>query len=172
MIFTWDLAASLILLAAFVYLIVNFLLPPFLGAPYVPASRVAVAAMVAMAKIEPRERAVDLGSGDGRIVIALAQAGAEAHGYETNPSLVLWSRFKIWRLGLRKKAFIHWQSFNACDFSKFTVITAYTLPRFMKDLEPKLQAALPRGARVVAHRFQFPHWQPTEVKDKVYLYKA
>ena len=153
-----------------VYVILVFLLPPAMGAPYVPTGNAVVKAMVAMANIQPGERMVDLGSGDGRIVIAFAQAGAEAHGYEINPSLVFWSRLNIRRLGLHKKAFIHWRSFNACDFSQFAIVTTYTLPRFMAALEGKLQTTLPKGGRVVSHQFRFPNWQPSETRDRVYVY--
>lgn len=172
MIFYLQLALGVILIIAMIYVILVFLLPPAMGAPYVPTNNAAVQVMVGLANIKPGERMVDLGSGDGRIVIAFAQRGIEAHGYEINPSLVFWSRLNIRRLGLHKKAFIHWRSFNRCDFSKFEIVTTYTLPRFMASLENRLQNTLPKNGRVVSHRFRFPNWQPSEVKDKVYLYKA
>ena len=172
MIFYLQIAIGIILIIAMAYVILVFLLPPVLGAPFVPTSNAVVETMVALANIKPGERMVDLGSGDGRIVIAFAQAGAEAHGYEINPSLVFWSRLNIRRLGLRNKAFIHWRSFKACDFSKFAIVTTYTLPRFMASLEGKIQTTLPKNGRVVSHQFRFPNWEPTEVKDKVYLYKS
>lgn len=162
------IAVILIILGALAILF--FLLPPAVGAPFVPTNNAVVAAMLRLAAPRAGERMVDLGSGDGRIVMAFALAGVEAHGYETNPSLVLWSCFNIWRLGLRNKAHIHWQSFNACDFSQFAIVTTYILPRFMAALEGKLRESLPPGGRVVAHQFKFPNWQPTQIKDKVYLY--
>lgn len=172
MIIYLQLAIGVILIIAMVYVILVFLLPPAMGAPFVPTGAAVVQAMVALANIKPGERMVDLGSGDGRIVVAFAQAGAEAHGYEINPSLVFWSRLNIRRLGLHKKAFIHWASFQKCDFSKFNIITMYALPRFMVSLEGKIRTALPKGGRVVSHRFQFPNWRPSEVRDRVYLYKV
>jgi Xaa-Pro aminopeptidase len=62
------------------------------GAPFVLTGSRTVKTMTALANIQPGEKAADLGSGDGRILIAIARAGAEAHGYEINPFLVLWSR--------------------------------------------------------------------------------
>ncbi len=160
------------LIAALAYVIAAFLLPPFLGAPFVPSSRVAVESILALSRVQPGERMVDLGSGDGRIVMAFARAGAEAHGYEINPTLVLISRFNIRRHGLHKNAHIHWRSFRACDFSKFNIVTAYTLSRLMASLEKKLQTSLPVGGRVVSHAFKFPNWPAAETRDKVYLYKV
>ena len=125
-----------------------------------------------MAKLKKGSKIADLGSGDGRIVIAFAQAGAEAHGYEINPTLVLISRLNIRRHGLQKRAHIHWKSFRVCDFSKFDIVTAYTLPRLMAALEKRLQAELPATGRVVSHTFKFPNWQAAEIQDKVYLYKV
>ena len=64
------------------------ILPLIIGAPYVPTAEERVAKMVSLVKVKPHEKAADLGSGDGRIVIALALSGAEAHGYEVSLPLV------------------------------------------------------------------------------------
>ena len=87
------------------------------GAPFVPSGSETVKRMVKLGDIHWGEKAADLGSGDGRIVIGLAKAGAEAHGYEINPFLVLWSRRQIRRAGLSDKAFVHWTSFWKQDYA-------------------------------------------------------
>lgn len=158
--------------AAVLFIIFVLLLPIVLGAPYVPAKHTRVATMVELADIKPGERAVDLGSGDGRIVIAFARAGAEAHGYEINPLLVWRSRRNIRAAGLSRRAFIHWKSFRGVDFSLFNIVSVYGLPGIMKGLEPKLQRDLPPGGRVVSLTFKFPHWPPVTRRDWVYLYKV
>src|SRR3989338_878500 len=76
------------------------------GAPYLPTHRESVAKMIELAQVRPADKMVDLGSGDGRIVIAFAKQGIEAHGYEVNPLLVWWSRKNIQRAGLDGRAFI------------------------------------------------------------------
>ncbi|TSA46497.1 SAM-dependent methyltransferase, partial [bacterium] len=63
------------------------------GALFVPTHRDKVKKIIELAHVQPGEKAVDLGSGDGRILIALAQAGADAHGFEINPLLIIWSRY-------------------------------------------------------------------------------
>lgn len=91
--------SSLVLLALFGTLVV--IVWSFFNAPYAPSVKNRLDAMLDLANIQPGDKAVDLGSGDGRVVIAMAQAGAEAHGYEINPWLVLWSRYAIRRAGLK-----------------------------------------------------------------------
>ena len=141
------------------------------GAPYVPTDSKKVKLMVALAEVRPGEKALDLGSGDGRIVIAMAQAGAEAHGCEINPFLVLWSRRKVRRAGLTGRAFIHWTSFWRKDLSSFKVITVFGIPYIMTGLEEKLRQELKADARVISFVFQFPTWPLTRGEDKVYLYR-
>lgn len=142
-----------------------------LGAPYVPTHDKTMKKMVMLLNIKLGEKAVDLGSGDGKIVIALAQAGAEAHGYEINPFLVLWSKRNIKKAGFAGKAFIHWKSFWGADFSSFQVVTIYGITYVMKRLEKKLQKELKHGSRVASNAFTFPHWSPLQSDNGVHLYK-
>jgi len=146
------------------------ILPLIIGAPYVPTAEERVAKMVSLVKVKPHEKAADLGSGDGRIVIALALSGAEAHGYEVSLPLVWISRRNIKKAGLKGKAFIHWKSFWREDFSSFRVVTLYGIPYIMERLEKKLRKELKSGARVVSNSFTFPNWKETQKTDKVYVY--
>lgn len=163
-----DVAA----IGAVLFIIFVLLLPIVLGAPYLPAKQARVATMVELANVLAGERAVDLGSGDGRIVIAFARAGAEAHGYEINPLLVWKSRRNIRKHGLKGRAFIHWKSFRRVDFSLFNIVSVYGLPGIMKGLEARLRRDLPAGGRVVSLTFKFPNWPPVLRQDWVYLYKV
>lgn len=142
------------------------------SAPSVPTKKSAVEAMVRLADIRAGERAVDLGSGDGRVVMAMARAGAEAHGFEINPGLVLWSRLRIAMAGLRGKAFVHLGSFWSQDLSSYQVVTVYGLPKLMQRLQTKLRTELPAHARVISNIFKFPNWQPSTAMDSVRLYRA
>lgn len=138
--------------------------------PYVPASSAKVRLIVELAGIKAGERAADLGSGDGRIIIAFARAGAQAYGFEINPALVLLARFRIRLAGLRGKAFVHWKSFWGQDFSSFDMVAVYGMPHIMKDLEAKLHKELKPGARVVSLTFPFPTWPHLKKEDGAYLY--
>lgn len=170
MLSTINIIINLLLIVATLFVIFVLLLPVTMGAPYLAIDRAKLPIMISLANIQPGERAVDLGSGDGRIVMALAQAGAEAHGYEINPLLVWLSRRNIRRAGLTGRAFIHAKSFRLADFSKFQIVTVYGLKSIMRELEAKLQKELPPGGRVVSRLFRFPNWPPQEQQDGVYLY--
>jgi ribosomal protein L11 methylase PrmA len=164
----------LILLAgAAVALVIILITSSATNAPYLPSDRRSVETMVALADIRPGETTADLGSGDGRVVMAMAEAGAEAHGYEINPILVLWSRREIRRKNLSGKAFIHWKSFWPVNLGRFDAVTMFTLPYFMPRLEKKIKAELRPGARFVSNGSRLPTL-PHTIKDEkggIYLYK-
>ena len=141
------------------------------GPFYVPTKRNYVPHIIDFLSLKPGEKAVDLGSGNGRLLIALAQAGAEAHGFEHNPLLVWRSRYNIKRAGLTGKAFVHIDNFWNVDVSSFDGVVIYGIPYIMHKLEEKLQRELRPGARVVAHSFPFPSWKPSATHKRVYLYK-
>jgi len=140
------------------------------GPFYVPTKRNYVPHIVKFLAIKQGEKAVDLGSGNGRLLIALAQAGAEAHGFEHNPLLVWRSRYNIKKAGLHGKAFVHMNNFWDVDVSSFNCVVIYGIPYIMPKLEEKLRRELKSGARVVAHSFPFPSWKPVESHKRVYLY--
>src|SRR5688572_29583519 len=104
-----DILAAIVAIG--VILIITYYLGIFRGAPFLPTYTQTADRMIEKLNLKQGDKFADLGSGDGRLVIAAAQKGAEAHGYEINPVLVLWSRQKIKRLRLEDRAFIHWKSF-------------------------------------------------------------
>lgn len=141
------------------------------GAPFVPSKREAVDKILRASAVVPGEKTADLGSGDGRIVIAMARAGAEAHGYEINPLLVWWSRGDIRKAGLEGKAFIHLGSFWKADLSAYRVVTVFGISHIMRRLESKLRKELKPGARAVSNAFQFPTWNLARNEDAVFVYE-
>ena len=141
------------------------------GAPYVPSRREAVDKILRVSSVKPGEKTVDLGSGDGRIVVAMSKAGAEAHGYEINPLLVWWSRGAIRRAGLQDKAFIHWGDFWKADFSPYRVVTVFGITHIMRRLESKLARELTPGARAVSNAFRLPTWKLSRKEDAVFVYE-
>ncbi|MDO8564572.1 MAG: methyltransferase domain-containing protein, partial [bacterium] len=141
------------------------------GAFFVPSRRNDVARMLSFLDIKEGKKIVDLGSGDGRLLIALAEAGAEAHGYEHNPILVWQSRRTIKKRGLEARAFVHYRNFWKEDFSSFDAVVLYGIPYIMPKLEAKLRRELRPGTRVVSNAFTFPTWEPVEKVHRVYLYQ-
>ncbi len=156
---------------AAVYLIFYVFYPLGRGAIFEPSSPEKTRLMAEIAGVSPSERTADLGSGDGRVVIALAQAGAEAHGYEVNPFLVLRARRSIRRAGLEGRAFIHWGSFWRADLSPFDLITVFQVGFIMGRLETKVKRELRSGARIVSHHWRFPALAPEIARNDIYLYR-
>jgi cyclopropane fatty-acyl-phospholipid synthase-like methyltransferase len=152
-----------------VALLGGYFLGIFTGAHYVPTSAERTVRMLRLAALTPGERLVDIGSGDGRLVIEAARQGASAYGYELNPALVWWSRRKIRAAHMEGKAEISWKDFWHQDFSRFDVVTVYGIPHIMGLLEKKLLRELRPGARVVSNSFAFPTWEGKS-EDGIFVY--
>lgn len=147
-----------------------YIIPLFFGAPYEGTGRKKVEDIIELAKVKKGDKVVDLGSGDGRIVMAFAKKGIEAHGYEINPLLVLASRYKIKKLKLNN-AFIHWKSFWKSDLGNYDVIVLFQYKTIMKKLKNKLEKELDKYSRIVSYHWKFKDWKISKEKGDVYLYK-
>lgn len=159
-----------LLITSLIFLIFS-LVTIFTGAPYVGTSKERIKELIVLAKIKKGEKALDLGSGDGRIVIAMAKTGAIAYGYEFNPFLVLLSRWNIFREGLHGKAFVRWKNFWQADLSSFDVITIYGVSYIMKKLENKIKREAKKGARIISSSYSFKNWEPVAKRDYIFVYK-
>jgi SAM-dependent methyltransferase len=128
---------------------------------WLPTPEALVERMLAMAQVGPRDVLYDLGSGDGRLVIAAARHGARSVGVEFNPDLVAVSERRARENGVAGKArFVQGDIFET-DFSEATVVTLYLLPSLNLRLRPMLLRMRP-GTRVVAHAFGMEDWAPDE----------
>ena len=163
-------AAISIVIAVF-YLVFFVFFPIGRGAPFFPSLRSHVLRMAELADVSAGDRAADLGSGDGRLVIALARRGAEAHGFEINPLLVLLSRWNIRRSGCARRAHVHWKSFWNEDLSTFDAVTLFQGSVIMKRLEKKVRRELATGARVVSDYWGFPTIKPVCVSGTIHVYR-
>ncbi len=126
---------------------------------WVPTPEALVAAMLDLAKVTPDDYVIDLGSGDGRIVIAAAKRGARALGIEYNPDMVALSRLNAERAGVSGKASFMQGDIFQVDFSKATVLTLYLLPDLNLKLRQKILSLKP-GTRVVTNAFTMGDWDP------------
>ena len=143
----------------------------FFGAPYVPTDNDRVAAMLRLSGLKPGEKLVDLGSGDGRIVIAAAKAGAIAEGWEISPYLWLLSHWKIRHAGLQGRARVRLGTYWAEKFHDADVVTLFLITMQMPRMERKLRAELRPGSRVVSYAFKFPTWAHEDKTKGVFLYR-
>lgn len=131
--------------------------------PYVPATDNQVQNVIKSLKqgkptAAPAKTLVDIGSGDGRIVLAAAQQGYAAHGIELNPWLVLYSKYRAFRMGLYRKATFSRQDLWKADLGRFQNVVIFGVDCMMDDLEKKLDRELCQGSKVVACRYPFPTW--------------
>jgi protein-L-isoaspartate O-methyltransferase len=130
--------------------------PPFITTPPEVVER-----MLQMAGTRPGDLVIDLGSGDGRIVIAAAQKfGARAHGIELDAALVEKSRAAARAAGVADKASFVQGDVLVADISKATVVTVYLLPALMAKLQSRFIDELAPGTRIVSHAFTMTGWAP------------
>ena len=129
--------------------------------PFVVSPEEVVDRMVGIARTGPGDFLVDLGSGDGRIVIEAARRGASALGVDNDPSLVARARENAERAGVAGRARFEIRDLFETDLSRATVVTLYLLPEFNLKLMPKLLALRP-GTRIVSHDWDMGDWEPDE----------
>ena len=135
-------------------------------APYYPTPNTIVEKMLQLGQLKAGEKMYDLGSGDGRIVIMAAQKfHAQATGVEFDKDLCKQSIEKIQKLGLEKNAHIINGDLLKQNYSSADLITVYLLPVSNDKVTPLLDKQLKKGARVVAHDFEFKNWTPDKVEN-------
>jgi len=128
--------------------------------PYVPTPQNVVEAMLDIAKVGPDDFVVDLGSGDGRIVITAAKKyGARGLGVERDGAVGSDARREAERQGVTHRAQFLAENLFVTDIGRATVITAYLFPRLNIQLVPRIFAQVRPGTRVVSHEFDFGNWQ-------------
>jgi ribosomal protein L11 methylase PrmA len=133
---------------------------PSLDVHYVPTPQPVVDRMLSMAKVTKDDFVIDLGSGDGRIVITAAKKGAKAVGFEIDGDLVKQSRDNIRKAGVQDQAEIRQQDILTVDLAAASVVTMYLLPDVNLQLRPNILSQLKPGSRVVSHAFDMGDWKP------------
>ncbi|MBI4190496.1 MAG: methyltransferase domain-containing protein [Betaproteobacteria bacterium] len=133
----------------------------YTGGPYVPTPQAVVDEMLRLAKVNADDVVVDLGSGDGRIVLTAAQRyGARGLGLEIDEELVQFSNAEAERLGVADRARFLQQDVLEAHIGEATVLTLYLLPAMTMMLRPKILHDLKPGTRVVSHDFDLGEWRP------------
>ena len=141
--------------------------------PYVATPQVTVDEMLRLANVGPQDFVLDLGSGDGRIVVTAARKfGARGLGVDLDWRLVLQGEENARQAGVADRVRFLEQDLFQTDLSQATVITTYLLPFVMLRLRPSVLALKP-GTRIVSHDFDFGDWRPdqkTSVRKNVFLW--
>jgi SAM-dependent methyltransferase len=147
--------------------------PPVNAGPYVPSPTSVVADMLTLAEVGPKDFVIDLGSGDGRIVLTAAKVfGARGFGVDINEKLVKEANEAAKLQGVADRASFTIQDLFKTDIRKATVLTMYLLPNTVNMLKDKLLAELNPGTRIISHDYPLSGWIPEkyvqmDLEDKV-----
>jgi hypothetical protein len=149
--------------------------PPINAGPYVPSPESVVAEMLQLAEVKPHDYVIDLGSGDGRIVLTAATVyGASGFGVEIQDDLVVLSNESARRAGLADRVRFIKQDLFTTDISRATVLTMYLLPHTVNMLSDKLLAELRPGTRILSHDYPLGGWlhesaKTFDLEDKIQI---
>lgn len=136
------------------------------GAPWVPSSFSTVRKMLSMAELQPGQVLVDLGAGDGRIVMTAArQFKAQAIGVEIDPLRCAIANGLILLTGLRGKARVIYGNMASYDCRNADVVTLYLLQGTNQKIKEQLTQQLKPGAKIISHTFSMEGWAPIAIDD-------
>lgn len=155
------------LIASFV--ILSFGIGAFLGAPWVPAFRRDLDDVLDLAGVTKRTKFVDLGCGDGKVLVAAARRGAHVTGYEVNP--IMWLIAKIRMLPFGARANVYLRSYWSVSMNQYDVIYMFLISHHMPKMRRKLQGELRSDARVVSYMFEFPGIKASRATSNAFLYE-
>lgn len=131
--------------------------------PYVPTPWKVIDTMLGMAKLTPSDFIIDLGSGDGRIVVTAAKRhGVRGFGVDLDPNLVNTARREAERQGVAGRVRFLAQNIFITDISEASVVTMYLLPKVNLQMRERLFSQLKPGTRIVSHDFDMGNWKPDE----------
>jgi hypothetical protein len=138
------------------------------GAPYLPILSRDREPLLDLAGVSTGSSIIDLGSGDGRLLLAAARRGAIVVGYEINPFLWLISLILTWRY--RHQTTIHLANFWNVTLPEVDVIYVFLLRRYMDRLNSKLEREIVRPTKLVSFVFEIPNRKPIEQSQNVFVY--
>ncbi|MDE2025288.1 MAG: methyltransferase domain-containing protein [Patescibacteria group bacterium] len=139
--------------------------PPFVTTPVETVKQ-----LIQLLKDHKNNKIVDLGSGDGRIVVEIAKKGFSVDGFETKPELVKRSRERIAELKLEQIAHILEKDYWDENLSSYSVVYIYGIPQIMGRLERKLENELVSGSLVISNVYRLPQWKIKKQIDSLYIY--
>ena len=148
---------------------------PVNAGPYVPSPKSVVSDMLTLAQVGPNDFVIDLGSGDGRIVLTAAKIfGARGFGVDIDEKLVREANESAKKEGIADRVRFTTQDLFKTDISKATVLTMYLLPNTVNLLREKLLAELKPGTRILSHDYPLSGWLPEkyvqmDLEDKVLI---
>lgn len=138
------------------------------GAPYLPTLSKQMNIALDMADLRPGQTLLELGCGDGKVLIAAAQQGVRSVGFELNPLLVLVCKLRCWRY--RQLITVHWANFWTRAWPPTDVIFIFGLARIMKKLDTKVIQSNHKPVKLISFAFAIPGKKPTQKRGGVFRY--
>ncbi len=163
MILVWNI----ILLVVFL-LFLSFAFVIAFGAPYLPTLKNRVSDIVKLAELKSGQTVLELGSGDGRVLLAFAKQGINVVGYELNPVLVLYS--KIITFKYRSKVQVKWGNYWKEEWPDADVVFVFLLQRYMQKLDQQIIQRYSKGVKLISFAFKIPGKAIRRQKKGMYLY--
>ena len=156
-----------ITVAAFI-LIICFGGVVLFGAPYLPTLKPQVNTALKLANLHAGQTLLELGCGDGKVLVAAAQQGIKVVGYELNPLLALLAWMRTIRY--RKYVKVKWGNFWLQDWPKADAIFVFLLPKYMAKLDTKIEQYQHKPIKLVSFAFEVASKKPKTINDGVFLY--
>ncbi len=142
------------------------------GPFYAPTSNERLQAVLKLAGDQAGKKAVDLGCGDGRVLIALAEIGAKGDGFDIDPFLVQKAKGNVRRAGLTQELNVQRRNFWDIDLGVYDTIVVYGIDRIMERLREKMWDECRDGTAVISVYFQFPEWEVDRQIGEVRRYRV
>ncbi|MCB2179995.1 class I SAM-dependent methyltransferase [bacterium] len=164
----------LVVVGLFIFFAITIFISSFWGAPWVISSRYTIARMLKIANVQPGETVIDLGSGDGRVlIVAIQDFQAKGIGVEIDPLRWMVSKIFLARRGLSKSAKVIWGNLFTADITQADVVTLYLTRETNLRLKPYLEGSLKPGTRVVSNGFTIPGWTAIKIDNQnlIFLYE-
>lgn len=159
----WNIS---ILLCALLFIAFTFVIA--FGAPYLPTLKDRVPDIIELANLNRGQTLIELGSGDGRVLLAFAKLGIKSVGYELNPLLVIYSKIRTFRY--RKDIQIVWGNYWVKSWPKADAIFVFLLQPYMQKLDKHIIQKYPKGIKLVSFAFTVPDRVIDSQKNGMYLY--
>ena len=138
------------------------------GAPFLPTLKPRVDDALDMLNLKKGQTLLELGSGDGRILVAAAKRGYSSVGIELNPFMVAYSKIKTFKY--RKRVTIKWGNFWSMEWPDTDGIFVFLLDRYMDRLDRKIKASYKKPLKLVSFAFEIPHKKATKKQSGLFLY--
>lgn len=158
---SWMLAIAILLVACFGFV-------ELFGAPYLPTLKPQLQISLDLLDLQPGQTLLELGCGDGRVLLAAAERGWNVVGYELNPLLAALAYIRTRKYG--RQVQVHCANFWTANWPPTDGIFGFILPKFMSKLDKKIEQEVSRPVKVVSFAFVIPSKKPVQEQDGVYLY--